>query len=81
MAKVTRRWTDDLADLLDLRHGEDAASDMLQTYQDALPEAYKEDFAADTAARDLAVLDALPHHDGLAFTLDTARPTTTPTGG
>ena len=72
-AEVTaaiRRWTDDLHDLLVRQHGEDAGERMLLTYQDALPEAYKEDFGADVAVRDLTVLDTLPHHDGLAFRLD-----------
>ncbi|MDT4980661.1 MAG: glutamate dehydrogenase [Pseudonocardiales bacterium] len=69
VAKVTRRWTDDLADLLTLRLGEDGAERALRKYATALPEAYKEDFAADTAARDLERLENLPVEDGLGFDL------------
>ncbi|PZS27028.1 MAG: NAD-glutamate dehydrogenase [Pseudonocardiales bacterium] len=69
VAKVTRRWTDDLSDLLALRMGDDGAERVLRKYATALPEAYKEDFAAATAARDLARLEELPMEDGLAFDL------------
>jgi glutamate dehydrogenase len=71
VAKVTRRWSDDLADLLTLAVGEKAAQRMLRKYRDALPEGYKEDFDASTAASDLARLEDLPADDGLAFTLYT----------
>src|SRR5664279_4827920 len=70
VAKATRRWSDDLHDLLVLRHGEHEGHRLLRTYRDALPEAYKEDFGAEVAVRDLTVLDGLPQQDGLAFTLD-----------
>ncbi|MFN2517510.1 MAG: NAD-glutamate dehydrogenase [Jatrophihabitantaceae bacterium] len=69
VAKVTRRWSDDLSDLLTLALGEDAAERVLRKYASALPEAYKEDFAAVSAARDLARLEELPPEDGLAFDL------------
>ena len=71
VAKVTRRWSDDLADLLTLAVGEKAAQRMLRKYRGALPEGYKEDFDASTAAGDLARLEELPADDGLAFTLYT----------
>ncbi|PZS17832.1 MAG: NAD-glutamate dehydrogenase [Pseudonocardiales bacterium] len=69
VAKVTRRWSDDLSDLLTLAVGEDAAERVLRKYAGVLPEAYKEDFAAIDAARDLARLEELPAEDGLAFDL------------
>jgi glutamate dehydrogenase len=71
VAKVTRRWSDDLADLLTLAVGEDSADRILRRYRGALPEAYKEDFDATTAVRDLTLLDQLPDEDGLAFDLYT----------
>jgi glutamate dehydrogenase len=71
VAKVTRRWSDDLADLLALAMGEDEADRVMAKYADALPEAYKEDFSAAAAASDLARLEALPADDGLAFHLYT----------
>ncbi|MDT4911624.1 MAG: glutamate dehydrogenase [Pseudonocardiales bacterium] len=71
VAKVTRRWSDDLSDLLTMAVGEERASHLLRTYGDALPEAYKEDFAAAIAVRDLARLDELPPDNGLAFELYT----------
>ena len=71
VAKAIRRWRDDLRDLLVERYGEDEAENLLTIYQDALPEAYKEDFDAASAVDDLAVLHPLPHADGLAFALYT----------
>ena len=71
VAKAIRRWRDDLRDLLIERYGDDEADNLLTIYQDALPEAYKEDFDAASAVDDLAVLHPLPHDDGLAFTLYT----------
>jgi glutamate dehydrogenase len=71
VAKVTRRWSDDFADLLALSVGEERAGHLLRTYADALPEAYKEDFGAATAVRDLSRLDELPADNGLAFELYT----------
>ena len=69
VAKVTRRWSDDLADLLTLAVGQDAGDRILRKYRGALPEAYKEDFAAAVAVRDLTCLEELPVDDGLAFDL------------
>ncbi|MEO6887034.1 MAG: NAD-glutamate dehydrogenase domain-containing protein, partial [Jatrophihabitantaceae bacterium] len=69
--RVIRRWSDDLYDLLEARHGEDVAERLRRTFTGAIPEAYKEDCDAETAARDLMVLDALPTEDGLAFDLYT----------
>ncbi|WP_375491138.1 NAD-glutamate dehydrogenase, partial [uncultured Jatrophihabitans sp.] len=71
VSKVTRRWSDDLNDLLALVKGEDEAERLVSTYSAALPEAYKEDFGAATAVRDLTRLGALPTNDGLAFDLYT----------
>ncbi|MEO6500846.1 MAG: NAD-glutamate dehydrogenase domain-containing protein, partial [Jatrophihabitantaceae bacterium] len=67
VAQVTRRWSDDLADLLTLGVGEQEADRLLRRYSGAFPEAYKEDFAASTAVLDLRRLEALPDSDGLSF--------------
>jgi glutamate dehydrogenase len=71
VAKVTRRWSDDLAELLELAVGEDEADRLRSKYRGALPEAYKEDFGPQTAVRDLLKLDTLPPENGLAFELYT----------
>jgi glutamate dehydrogenase len=71
VSQVIRRWSDDLGDLLTLAAGEEKAQRLLRKYADALPEAYKEDFAATTAVRDLTRLEQLPTDDGLAFDLYT----------
>ncbi len=69
VAKVTRRFTDDLSDLLALAMGEDRGRRLARRYAPALPEAYKEDFAPAIAARDIARLEELAPDDGLAFEL------------
>jgi glutamate dehydrogenase len=71
VARAIRRWSDDLQDLLEQRHGVDDGADLLAVYESAFPEAYKEDFDAESAVDDIAVLHPLPHDDGLAFTLYT----------
>jgi glutamate dehydrogenase len=67
VAEVTRRWSDDLADLLTVGVGEQEADRLLRRYSGAFPEAYKEDFGASTAVLDLRRLEALPDFDGLSF--------------
>ncbi|MDQ1741083.1 MAG: glutamate dehydrogenase [Pseudonocardiales bacterium] len=67
VAQVTRRWSDDLADLLTVGVGEQEADRLLRRYSGAFPEAYKEDFGASTAVADLRRLEALPDLDGLSF--------------
>src|SRR4051794_11191552 len=58
LAAAARSWTDDLADALAVRHGDDAAR-MLARVADAFPAAYQEDFPATVAVEDLARLDRL----------------------
>ena len=67
VARVTRRWSDDLADLVVLAAGEDAGQRLLRRYAGAFPEAYKEDFTAGTAVHDLTRLETLDDEDGLSF--------------
>ena len=67
VARVTRRWSDDLADLLTVGLGEQDAERVLRRYAGAFPEAYKEDFGASTAVADLRRLEQLPDLDGLSF--------------
>jgi glutamate dehydrogenase len=71
IAKATRRWSNDFEEKLIDRVGEERARPMLRKYALALPEAYKEDFTADTAVRDIVRLDELPTDNGLAFDLYT----------
>ncbi|MGH8961709.1 MAG: NAD-glutamate dehydrogenase domain-containing protein, partial [Jatrophihabitantaceae bacterium] len=71
VGRVTRRWSDDLTDLLADTCGEDEADRLIGRFTGAVPEAYKEDFTAEVAARDLVILDRLPAEDGLAFELYT----------
>ncbi|WP_258372912.1 NAD-glutamate dehydrogenase, partial [Modestobacter versicolor] len=58
LAAAARSWTDDLADALAARYGDDAAR-MLARVADAFPAAYQEDFPAALAVEDLARLDRL----------------------
>ena len=67
VAQVTRRWSDDLADLLMVGVGEQMTERVLRRYDGAFPEAYKEDFPAAVAVADLRKLEALTDAAGLAF--------------
>jgi glutamate dehydrogenase len=67
VAQVTRRWSDDLTDLLTVAMGEQEAERLVRSYGAAFPEAYKEDFPASTAVADLRRLQTLPDEGGLAF--------------
>jgi glutamate dehydrogenase len=70
--KVTRRWSDDLADLIDVgSSGPDQAAAWMRRYTGAFPEAYKEDFDASTAVADIARLEGLSPEDGLDFAMYT----------
>src|SRR6476469_1709764 len=71
VTRAVRRWSDDLRELLEQRYGVDEGTDLLGIYENAFPEAYKEDFGAETAVEDIAVLHPLPHDDGLAVSLYT----------
>ena len=71
VTRAIRRWSDDLRELLEQRYGVDEGNQLLDIYESAFPEAYKEDFGADIAVEDLVILHPLPHEDGLAFSLYT----------
>jgi glutamate dehydrogenase len=58
LAAAARSWTDDLADALTARHGEEGER-LFARVADAFPAAYQEDFPADRAVEDLATLDGL----------------------
>ncbi|HEX2296937.1 MAG TPA: NAD-glutamate dehydrogenase, partial [Pseudonocardiaceae bacterium] len=57
-----RTWDDRL---LDAVPDDPAATELVQRYATAFPEAYKEDFDAPTALSDIRRLEALAEHDGL----------------
>ncbi|HEU5005872.1 MAG TPA: NAD-glutamate dehydrogenase [Jatrophihabitantaceae bacterium] len=71
VARVTRRWSDDVYELIEQQHGEGTAERLQRRFAGAIPEAYKEDFGPETAARDLLTLDELQADDGLSFELYT----------
>ena len=75
IAHVTRRWSDDLSDLLLVSAGEHDGQRLVRRYERAFPEGYKEDFTASTAVRDVHRLESLPEVDGLAFDLYVPPPT------
>ncbi len=58
LAAAARSWTDELADALAARHG-DEAERLLSRVADAFPAAYQEDFSAEQAVDDLDRLDGL----------------------
>ncbi len=58
LVAAARSWTDDLADALTARHGEEGER-LFARVADAFPAAYQEDFPAGRAVEDLATLDGL----------------------
>ena len=69
IATATRAWVDDLRDRFTATRGEEAAIDLLRVWSDAFPGAYRDDFDADEAIADLAVLQRLDEATPLAVRL------------
>ena len=59
LAQAIRVWSDDLADALVARHGEERAGVLLGHYGASFPEAYKENVTAEVAVDDIDRLEAL----------------------
>ncbi len=60
---ATRTWEEDLSETLTNHHGVESAAQAMVTFGRAFPEAYKEDFDAQTAAADLSRIEALDDTD------------------
>jgi glutamate dehydrogenase len=69
LAEAARSWSDDFVTAVHDLMGEEQASRLTKAYGDAFPEAYKEDFAARTAAIDLRRLEDIPVADGISLSL------------
>jgi glutamate dehydrogenase len=64
LAAAIRSWSDDLADTLKIKTGDQEAARLLRVYGEAFPQAYQEDHQAGVAVADLLRLDALqPYND------------------
>ncbi|MFY0407571.1 NAD-glutamate dehydrogenase [Solicola sp. PLA-1-18] len=59
LVDAARTWDDDFSTAIDDVFGQAATTEALQTYAGAFPEAYKEDFTASVAVRDLQWLESL----------------------
>ena len=59
VAAATRSWTDEYERILIERVGEREAPSLLKIYNDAFPEAYKEDFDPNTGVDDTLVIERL----------------------
>ncbi|TWD82235.1 glutamate dehydrogenase [Kribbella amoyensis] len=71
VVEAARSWQDDFGAALHALGGDRAVTRLNSQYADGFPEAYKEDFDARVAVRDVMVLDDLPTEDGLAMSLYT----------
>jgi glutamate dehydrogenase len=69
VVEATRAWQDDFNVALHQQGGDGAVTRLASQYAGAFPEAYKEDFDARIAVRDVTILDKLPVEDGLAMSL------------
>jgi glutamate dehydrogenase len=64
LAAAIRSWSDDLADTLKIKTGDEEAARLLRVYGEAFPQAYQEDHPAAVGVADLLRLDALqPDND------------------
>lgn len=59
LAAALRTWDDDFADAMTARFDDETAASLLYRYNGAFPEAYKEDFSADTAVDDVRAIERL----------------------
>ena len=77
LAAAARSWADDFGAAVIVLCGEEAAVDLCHRYEHAFPEAYKEDFPAQTAVADLRRLEDLASETELGMNLyepEEARP-------
>ncbi|MFN8156108.1 MAG: NAD-glutamate dehydrogenase [Candidatus Nanopelagicales bacterium] len=69
LTEATRSWDDEFAEALVDQCGEEEASRLLKAYDDAFPEAYKEDFPARTGVSDIRQLEGLVADGDVALNL------------
>ncbi|WP_028652787.1 NAD-glutamate dehydrogenase [Nocardioides halotolerans] len=73
LTEASRSWRDDFVQAVNAEYGEEVGTILGRRYADSFPEAYKEDFAARTAAVDLGRLEAIrtegPDDGGLDLSL------------
>ncbi|WP_406047711.1 NAD-glutamate dehydrogenase [Kribbella sp. NBC_00889] len=69
VVEATRAWEDDFTAALHAQGGDGAVTQLARRYAGAFPEAYKEDFDARVAVKDVTVLESLPPDNGLAMSL------------
>jgi len=69
LAEATRTWDEDLHDALVDRVGEEHTPLLMKRYAAAFPEAYKEDFPAESAVADLRRLEMLEEPDDIGMSL------------
>ncbi len=60
---AVRSWDDEFAAALIERVGEDRASEILLTYSDGFPEAYKHEVPADAAIKDILIAEGAPEQE------------------
>jgi glutamate dehydrogenase len=69
IAAATRAWVDDFRETLVATRGEEEALELVRVWSDAFPGAYCDDFDAEEAVADLAVLQSLHENAPLAARL------------
>ncbi|MFA7267906.1 MAG: NAD-glutamate dehydrogenase [Sterolibacterium sp.] len=69
LAKVARRWEDELFEALRERCGEERGNLLYLRYKEAFPASYKEDYPARAAVGDIELIESLAGSDSLAMNL------------
>jgi glutamate dehydrogenase len=64
LVRATRAWTDDLRQALIAEHGEAEGVKLLRRYLTAFPTAYRSDWSAEAAVRDIEELERLEERGG-----------------
>ena len=69
LTEASRNWRDDFIGAVIAEYGEEVGSVLGRRYLDSFPEAYKEDYAARTAAVDLGRLEGIAGEEGIDLSL------------
>jgi glutamate dehydrogenase len=69
LARISRRWQDELADALVERLEEERGRDLFRLYGNAFPAGYREQYTARESVHDVDLMESLTSEDGISLNL------------